>query len=188
MTSAQPFDHCPEQEPTPQLAEYPFEPEIIETDGPFLARISTDEITQLPDLAKITELIDGNLKEGSVTTTDGTLLLRKVCSSLGLLTKDVRTHIQAAHTYYGETYWGDFKTRTDLNIDRLGDLYDATDHFDQSDLLKTISTLRQSALHVDVVSEADRLARILLMYEVGQIDLKPYITQKQDDPNQKPVD
>lgn len=181
------FEQEPQFTQAPDLEKAPFSPEVVEALTPSLAQPS--ELT--PDITRIKTLIEGN-EHGTLATNDGKIILRAVCNELGLATDKLNIRLRAAEHYYEEAFWDDYNNRTGLNLDELTNveetgLYDKTEVYDDCDLLDTIATLRKSVLHIDVVSDADRLARILLLEEMGEVDLQPYMPA-QETQDEDPVD
>lgn len=78
---------------------------------------------------------------------------------------------EAYKTYYSGEYWDDVAGRKGLRIERLELLHALTDAYEDQGILGTLKTIEDK--HVfskDIVSEANRIARILVAREVNAIE------------------
>lgn len=89
----------------------------------------------------------------------------------------VRTHdstvplVKAAEETYQTEYWEDFPHKKGQNVEKITVLYDKTEEYENSGLLRTIRNLKQEGFNPNITLEADRIARIMISHEM-EIDLE----------------
>jgi hypothetical protein len=92
--------------------------------------------------------------------------LEQVIRSRSVATELFETIYQS----YQEMFWDDFKNRRGQQNDMLDELWDATEQYENTTFLQTMIWLRQNVAKREVIADAERVTRMIIINEITPID------------------